>query len=257
MGDIITDLIKAVALGLLQGFTEWLPISSSGHLVIAQKLMHIDVSVGFDVMLHVGTLLAVVVFFRKDLLNISRSLMCRKLDENSRMLLYILIGTIPTIIVGILFLRFFESLFLNIKAVGIGFLITGVLLLCSVLKTGTRRLNAAISLLVGFAQAISIAPGISRSGSTISTGLLSGVEKNEAFRYSFLLSVPAVVGASVLELGLLTIDVFGLYSLVGMIVSGFSGYAALKIVQRTLLSNRFYLFAVYCFAAGILTTLVL
>ncbi|MCX6831697.1 MAG: undecaprenyl-diphosphate phosphatase, partial [candidate division Zixibacteria bacterium] len=118
MEDIITDLIKAVALGLLQGFTEWLPISSSGHLVIAQKLMNIDVSVGFDVMLHVGTLLAVVVFFRKDLINISRSIISRKSDENSRMLLHILIGTIPTIIVGILFLRFFESLFLNIKAVG-------------------------------------------------------------------------------------------------------------------------------------------
>jgi undecaprenyl-diphosphatase len=118
-------------------------------------------------------------------------------------------------------------------------------------------LNAAISLLVGFAQAISIAPGISRSGSTISTGLLSGIEKNESFRYSFLLSIPAVVGASILELGSLTIDMFGLYSLVGMIVSAFSGYAALKIVQRTLVSDRFHLFAAYCFAAGIITILVL
>ena len=252
------DFIQAIILGLIQGFTEWLPISSSGHLVIAQKLMNLTIPVVFDVTLHVGTLIAVILFFWKDILKILKSAFTFKTkDENFRLLVYVLIGTISTAIIGFLFLKFFESLFSNVEAVGIGFLITGILLLFSKFRNDEKKLNWFKSLLIGTAQGISIAPGISRSGSTMSIGLLSGVKKSEVFKYSFLLSIPAIIGASVLEHSNLALSDLGIYSLIGMIVSAISGYAAIKIVHKILLSKKFYLFAIYCFLIGILVLLIL
>jgi len=246
------DFIQVLILGLIQGLTEWLPISSSGHLVVVQKLMNLSTPVVFDVMLHVGTLLAVIVFFRKDILKILKSLLSLKTkDENFKLFIYILIGTIPTAVIGFLFLKFFESLFSNVKAVGIGFLITGALLLLSKLKNNNKNLNWFNSLIIGTIQGISIAPGISRSGSTISVGLLRGIKKEEVFKYSFLLSIPAIIGANVMEYKAFNLSDIGLYSIIGIIVSAISGYVALKIVHKMLLSEKFYLFAVYCFLVGI------
>ena len=252
------DLLQAIILSVVQGLTEWLPISSSGHLVIAQRLMGLSVPVAFDVFLHLGTLVAVVVFFWRDIVNILKSLLTLNTkDANFKLLVYIIIGTVPTAVIGLLFLQFFESLFSSGRAVGVGFLITGALLLSSKLRKGEKNLGWLSSLIMGIFQGIAIAPGISRSGSTISAGLFSGVNKDEVFRYSFLLSIPAILGATVLEYRGLALSDLGLYTVVGAAIAAVSGYVAIRIVSRVLLSERFYLFAVYCFLAGLLVLLFL
>jgi undecaprenyl-diphosphatase len=252
------DLLQAIILSVVQGLTEWLPISSSGHLVIAQRLMGLSVPVAFDVFLHLGTLVAVVVFFWRDIVNILKSLLTLNTkDANFKLLVYIIIGTVPTAVIGLLFLQFFESLFSSGRAVGVGFLITGALLLSSKLRKGEKNLGWLSSLIMGIFQGIAIAPGISRSGSTISAGLFSGVNKDEVFRYSFLLSIPAILGATVLEYRGLALSDLGLYTVVGAAIAAVSGYVAIRIVRRVLLSERFYLFAVYCFLAGLLVLLFL
>ncbi|MBM5805246.1 MAG: undecaprenyl-diphosphate phosphatase [Candidatus Verstraetearchaeota archaeon] len=252
------DLLQAIVLALVQGLTEWLPISSSGHLVVAQTLMGLSVPVVFDIFLHLGTLVAVITYFWRDIANILRSLLTLNTkDANFKLLIYIIIGTIPTAVIGLLFLQFFESLFSSGRAVGVGLLITGALLLSSKLRKGQKNLGWLSSLIMGIFQGIAIAPGISRSGSTISAGLLSGVNKDEAFRYSFLLSIPAILGATVLEYKGLALSDLGLYAVVGAAIAAVSGYVAIKIVQKVLLSERFYLFAIYCFPAGLLVLLFL
>jgi undecaprenyl-diphosphatase len=252
------DFVQALILGLLQGLTEWLPISSSGHLAIAQRLMNLTIPVGFYALLHLGTLIAVVIFFFDDLEKIFKSVIRRdEKDENFKFFIKVLIGLIPTAIIALLFLSFFNSLFSNMKAVGIGFLITGTLLLLSRFGKGNKKLNRLNCLLIGIVQGISIAPGISRSGSTISTGLLRSVKKEEVFKYSFLLSIPVVIGWVILDFNTLLICDFSVYSVIGMFVSAVSGFIAIKIVYRMLLSEKFYLFAAYCFILGIAVLITL
>src|SRR4030042_445914 len=250
------DFLQAIFLGLVQGLTEWLPVSSSGHLVIAQNLMGLEVPVAFDIALHAGTLLAVFVFFRKDILMLLKSLRKPSLkNPDFRLLFYVILGTIPTAIIGLAFLEFFESLFLSTKAVGLGLLITGVLLLLSRYGKSGRTLDGKRSLLVGIFQGFSIAPDISRSGATISGGLLSGVKREEVFRFSFILSIPAILGASLLEVGDISSSEMGILALAGAAVAAVSAYFARRIVQKALLSHRFHLFAAYCFALGAIVLL--
>jgi len=209
-------------------------------------------------MLHFGTLIAVVAFFFDDIKKIFRSLARRdEKGENFKIFIKVLIGLIPTAIIALLFLDFLESLFSNLMAVGIGFLITGALLLLSKFGKGNKRLTRLDCLLIGVAQGISIVPGISRSGSTISTGLFRGVKKEEIFKYSFLLSIPVVIGWVILEYNVLLICDFSVYSVIGMLVSAVSGFIAIKIVYRMLMSEKIYLFATYCFILGIITIAVL
>lgn len=252
------NFIQTVILSLVQGFTEWLPVSSSGHLVIAENLMGLSTPVGFYAILHVGTLLAVIVFFWRDIKEILKSLFSFKVkDENFKFFLYVLIGTVPTAIIALLFLKFFESLFSTTRAVGIGFLITGFFLLLSKLKKDNKKLNWLSSLLIGTAQGISIVPGISRIGSTMSTGLASGISKKEVFKYCFLLSIPTMIGWSILEYKGLIQSGLGAYSFIGMLISAISGYIAIKIVHKIFSYEKFYLFAIYCFLAGLLVLTLL
>ncbi len=262
------DFFQALVLGIVQGLTEWLPVSSSGHLVIAQRLMGLELPVAFDVLLHLGTLLAVIVFFRSDIAAILKSLLRPGMkNPDFRMAVMVVAGSIPTALIGFVFLGFFESLFLSTEAVGIGLIITGALLLLTRLsrlfrygpgKPGSDKEHEEPDFkragLIGVFQGIAIAPGISRSGSTISAALMSGMKKEAAFKYSFLLSIPAVLGASLLELrGAATGDMgggIGFAALAGAAVAAVCGYAGLKIVKKSLLSERFYLFSVYCFALG-------
>jgi len=245
------DLIQAALLGMLQGLTEWLPISSSGHLVLAQRWMGLTVPVAFDVFLHLGTLTTVIAFFRGDLLGILRALAARDVrSEDFRLFAYVVVGMVPTAIIGFALTGFFESLFSSTLAVGIGLLITGVLLLLSRAGSGRREVGWLAPLVMGIAQGMAIAPGVSRSGSTISLGLLIGVKKEEVFRLSFLLSIPAILGASLFKIGELTSSDLGPHAVLGLVVAAASGYVAIKIVQRALLSERLYLFSLYCFLAG-------
>jgi len=252
------DYLQSIVLGLIQGLTEWLPISSSGHLVLAQRLMNLTVPVGVDVMLHLGTLLSVVIFFWRDIKEILVSVFNRDMrDENFKLFTYVLIGSVPTAVIGFFLMKFFESLFLDVRAVGVGFLVTGLLLLLSRFRNGNKKLGWKSSLLIGTVQGVSIAPGISRSGSTISTGLFSGVKKEDVFKYSFLLSIPAIIGATIMEYGSVNMNDLCTCSAAGLVVAAFVGYFAIKAVKKILISDKFYWFAAYCFVLGAVVLAVL
>lgn len=250
------DLSQAVALAVIQGLTEWLPISSSGHLVIAQRILNLEVSVGFFAALHLGTLLAVLVYFWKDILRIINAFLSMDSKSNDfRLGVYVVTGTIPTVLLALLFRGYFESLFSSPQAASIGLIITGILLLSSRFGKRSMDLDLPRSLLVGLFQGFAIAPGISRSGATISIALVGGLQVKEAFRYSFLLSIPAIIGANILEFG--SILSVGHYSLVGIVIAAITGYIAIKMVDRVLLKNKFHIFSAYCFALAILSLIML
>ena len=248
----MVTLIEALILAVVQGVTEWLPVSSSGHLVIIQKCLGFNAPLIFDVILHVGTLMVVLVVFRKDIVNIIKAVAKHDFEtEEGKLAIFIVIGSVPIAVIGFLFHDFIESLFSNILVVGVTLIITGSVLFFSERRIGKRKMDVSDSLLVGLAQGVALIPGISRSGITVSTGLLRKIAKANAFRYSFLLSVPAVLGATVVEsidIVLGNIDIAPL--LLGAIISMLIGYFSLKMLQRIVMKEKFHLFAYYCWAVG-------
>jgi undecaprenyl-diphosphatase len=256
------DIIEILILALIQGVTEWLPISSSGHLVIAQKYLGLDVPVLFDVLLHVGTLLVVIIAFRRDIIKILGAAV--RLDfkaEEGKLALYIIMGSIATAVIGLLFEETMESLFSNPLVVGYAFIATGVILHLSKLpKNKNRLVNYIDALLIGTAQGIALIPGVSRSGATISTGLLRRVKKEKALQYSFLLFIPAVIGAifgtSINDWHNLAASDIDIASIAfGVIVTMVVGYISLRLVRKTIMKEKFHFFAYYCLALGFLIIL--
>ncbi len=249
----MVTLIEILILAVIQGLTEWLPISSSGHLVIAQKTLGLNLPLIFSVMVHVGTVVVVLVVFRKDIADIIKSLIKRDFEtEEGRLALFIAVGSVPIALIGFAFHDFFESLFDNLLAVGSALLITGFVLFFSEKRIGNRKMGILDSLLIGLAQAVAIIPGISRSGVTVATGLLRKIDKATAFKYSFLLSVPAVIGAAVMEsreLVVGNVDMVPLF--LGAIISMLVGYVSLKLLQKIVMSEKFHLFAYYCWIVGL------
>jgi undecaprenyl-diphosphatase len=249
----LPTLLEIVILGVIQGLTEWLPISSSGHLVIAQKYLGLNLPLVFSVMLHTGTVIVVLVAFRKDIAHIVKALVKRDFEtEEGRMALFIAAGSVPIAFIGFFLHDFFETLFSNLMAVGLALLTTGVILFFSEKRRGNRKLSILDSLIIGVAQAIAIIPGVSRSGVTVATGLLRKIDKATAFKYSFLLSIPAVLGATALEsreLVVGNVDVIPLF--LGAIISMIVGFASLKLLQRIVMREKFHLFAYYCWTVGL------
>lgn len=243
-------LPDALALGLIQGMTEWLPVSSSGHLVLAQEYLGLGVPVLFDALLHVATLSVIFLVFRRDVLGILKALRRRDLgSEEGRLALYILAGSVPAALAGFAFRGLLEPLFTSTLAVGSALIITGFVLFSVRFARPGRDLALGSSLLVGIAQGFAIIPGISRSGATIGTGLLSGVDREKAVRFSFLLSVPAIAGAALFLLDEISLIEPG-PALAGMLASALVGYFSLKLVIKTVLNRRFHLFALYCWTLG-------
>ncbi len=264
------DTIQALILGIVQGLTEWLPVSSSGHLVILQEAWGLDVPILFDVLLHVATAIVVVVFMRKEVLAILRSLArftrrCRagekaatvlKEEEGARLAWLIVVGTIPTALIGFAFKKWIEPLFQSILAVAIALIITGVVLSLTYLvrKGGGRPLMTSDAVAVGLAQGIAIIPGISRSGATISTGLFLGAERVRVARYSFLLAVPAIFGvalAELFEIGTGGVNIDPLTLAVALVSTVVSAVLALRVLLMIISKARLYVFAPYCLAVGI------
>ena len=246
------DLIEVLILAIIQGITEWLPISSSGHLVVVQEYFGLSPPVIFDVMLHVGTLFVVLIAFWKDIVGISKAV--AKLDykaEEGKLAVFIVVGNIPTALIGLVFHDVFESFFYNPLAVGIALLGTGCILYVSKYGKNSKEMSYLDAFLIGVAQGIAIIPGVSRSGVTIAAGLLIRLRKETVFRFSFLLFIPAIIGAAVFESRdiVLTED-GGLTIGVGVIVSMIVGYLALRLLQKLLLRERFHLFAFYCWLLG-------
>jgi len=252
------DLTQATILGLIQGVTEWLPISSTGHLRIAEHFFGLTVPLLFDVVLHFGTLLVVLLFFRGDIRQILGAIYQRDFkSETGKLIPLIIIGTIPTVLIGFFIGDLLDTYFSSLLALGGGFIFSAIVLYASKSGKDTEEgISYIQALLIGIAQGLAIIPSISRSGLTIAAALLLGIKREKAFKFSFLLSVPSTVGALGLTLyeqhDLLTLADIGLAeTIVGIAVSIFVGFFALKFLWRTLTSRKFYLFALYCTAIGI------
>ncbi|NYZ75600.1 undecaprenyl-diphosphate phosphatase [Candidatus Micrarchaeota archaeon] len=247
------ELLQALLLGLVQGITEWLPVSSSAHLVITRQLLGIAASAAFDVALHAGTLLAVIAVFWKEFLEMLQAVI--RLDFKShagKTALLIVLATIPAAVVGVLFNDFFESLFSNLAAVGTALLFTAILLYAASKTSGQKEVGSKQAAVIGIAQAAAIAPGISRSGATIAAGMLAGVDKNKAARFSFLLSVPITLGAALFEIrkaSLLELD--PLATMAGIAVAAAVGYASIKLLLKLVKESKLQWFAYYCWLVGV------
>jgi len=247
-------------LAIVQGITEWLPVSSSGHLAIIQNYLGLrkeeDPLIFLDIMLHVGTLCVVLVTFRKDIAKIVKAV--ARLDfktEEGKLALFILVGNVPTALISFTLYSIFESFFENLLAIGVALLVTGSFLFASKRGKSNKELGYFDSFLTGVAQGIAFIPGISRSGVTIATGLLRGVEKEKVFRYSFLFSIPAVMGAAITSAimefrnpSMQDIHVPAIFF--GVMTSMILGYISLKLLQRIVMKKKFHLFAYYCWILG-------
>ena len=258
------SFLESVILGIVQGLTEFLPISSSGHLVLIQRLLGLgDVDLLFDIFLHLGTLGAVIFFFRKDLFNIIlniNKIFNIRTNPEARILFLIIIASIPTAFIGFFFKGYFEKIFDNIGLVACFLFVTGLLLFTSERFIGTIKgkdilgMKISDSLIIGFMQGLAIAPGISRSGATISAGIFRGIDRELTARFSFLLSIPAVLGAFLFKIKdykqmLVTVDIIPLVS--GTVLAFVSGYFALKILFKVLRTHRLDIFAYYCWMVGL------
>jgi undecaprenyl-diphosphatase len=251
------DPIQAIILGFIQGVTEWLPISSTGHLRIAERFLGLAVPLLFDVTLHVGTVIIILLFFRKDIKTILAALVKGDFkSENGKLIPLIIVGTIPTALIGVVFNNAIETYFSNFLPIAGAFITCGVVLYFS--KIGQERkenITYMEALAIGAAQGIALIPGLSRSGLTIAIALLLGIRREKAFTFSFLLSVPAVIGALGVTLyeqhETLTLAGVGLTEiLVGIAVSLVVSYFALKLLWKALAGKKFYLFAFYCWLLG-------
>lgn len=253
---------QVLVLAFVQGLTEFLPISSSGHLVIVQSFMDFtQPPVVLDVMLHVGTLLAVFFYFRQDLLNIFFGLL-KKEKESFSIVTLVLIGTLPAVLVGGVFENQINKMFGSLKINGWFFLLTAVLLFSTYLVKKNNKqfnqLNWKDALFIGLFQALSILPAVSRSGSTIAASLWRGASRETAFRFSFYLFIPAILGALFLQIPHLSESPSGDLGqyLIGMILAGFFGYLSLIILESVLKSAKLYLFGFYCLILGVVILLI-
>lgn len=243
-------MLKYIFLGIVQGLTEFFPVSSSGHLVILQKLLAMSPdTVAVAVVLHLGTCLSLLVFFFKDILKLLRDI---------KQILLILVVTLITGAIGVTGKHFFQGLFQSTQAVGIALLITGIiLLLIKKFQSGERKtVKLKDAVILGATQGLAIAPGISRSGITISTLLFRKFERRTSFNFSFLAAIPAIFGAALLEAKDISLAINpGL--LAGAIFSFIFGLAALWLLRRLMLRAKLHYFAVYCMIVGILTLIFL
>jgi undecaprenyl-diphosphatase len=249
-------MIKTIILGIVQGLTEFLPVSSSGHLAILENLFGIAEPVTLAVFLHFGTLVAIIVYFFRPITDLVRGVF-KGNKESLSYFMKIIIGSVPIVIFGILFESWVARIFSNVTMIAILLGITGtIVLLTGVVRKGQKRVGILSAIFIGVGQMFAILPGISRSGMTISAGIFSGVEPDRAFRFSFLLSIPAVLGANIFELKNISNINNIPQLLVGMVCSFIAGLVALRILRSTV-HKRFYLFGPYCIVISIIMLLVL
>lgn len=271
-GRYEVSLITAIILGIFQGIAEFLPISSSGHLVILQTIFDADQGdVFLPVMLHLGTLISIVIVFYKDIVAIvvssfqivSEVFTKKKIildTESKKLAVMVIVGTIPTGLIGILFEDFFVGLYKSLLAVGIALIVTGFLLMISEKtnsgKKGIRDMTIKDAIIVGLFQGFAIIPGISRSGSTIVGGLFRGFNTKLATKFSFLMAIPVILGATLLEAvkvitGSNTI-VLSIPLFVGVLLSAVTGVIAIKVLIKALEKGKLYYFSYYVWAVGLI-----
>ncbi|MFQ5963490.1 MAG: undecaprenyl-diphosphate phosphatase [Candidatus Scalinduaceae bacterium] len=269
-------ITKTIILGIVQGLTEFLPISSSGHLVIFKEFLNIDTQGAiWEISLHLGTLFAIFGVFFKDIYNIFKDvcLSCKKLvygerlinifrnETHTRFFLLVIIGTIPTALIAFFFKDKYESLFDKPVSAGFMLLVTGTVLWFtrknSTVNSNKRDLSVFDALLIGTVQGLAITPGISRSGTTIAAAIFRGVDREFAARFSFLLAIPAILGAMAIIMNdTLTLKNGELSLLIiGGITAAITGYVALRFLIKIITIGKLYVFSYYCWPVGLFAIL--
>jgi undecaprenyl-diphosphatase len=247
--------VEHAILGIVQGLTEFLPISSSGHLVVFQYFLGLkSPGVTLEVFLHTATLIAILVFFRRDI----RYFFTLKAYDWGKTPLIILIffATLPALFIGLLFKTKIESLFEGVHYVRLFFIANCFILFSTFFSKGEKQaISIKDAIFIGIGQALALLPGISRSGTTISFALILGINREKAFKFSFLLSIPAVIGATILEGAGGGIE-FGYGYIVGFVTALFSGIIALMILKKIVIGGKIYLFGLYTLIIGVLLFLL-
>ena len=264
------SIMDALVLGLLQGITEFLPVSSSGHLVLGQELLGVlhGENITFEVFVHFGTLFSILAVFWKDVWRIFSSLTAGlrhpgnvpallKEDEHFKLAVLIVVGSIPAAVIGLSCKPYVERAFADVSLVGVMLLVTGLVLFLTrfARPQPDKRVGWGTAMVIGFAQAFAIMPGISRAGMTISAGLFAGIAREQAARYSFLLALPAILGATLLEAFEITgaelERQFVFVLTIGTLAAFVSGYVAIKTIFFVLRRDKFSYFSFYCLAVGL------
>lgn len=279
----VSELVSSIIIAIVQGLTEWIPVSSSGHLVLFEKILSFEGGLVFDVALHFGTLMAVFVYFGSDIIDIVRDLLSGKWGgENGRLGLLVIVATIPAALMGYFFQSVFEVAFFSLNIVAMGFAVTGVFLLIASLghinanpstkdgitpihprprgvsdanrffrERGGKRFGYLGALLVGLAQVFALFPGVSRSGATIGSGLLLGLKEKEALKFSFLMSIPIIFGANILTIGNNTLPPSLIWA---TLVSFVVGLGTIHLLYKKILVDRKNLrwFGIYALALAII-----
>ena len=258
----------AALLGAVQGVTEFLPISSKTHLVVVPALLDAQSpSLAFIVLLHLGTLVALLIYFARDLWRIASELVSG--GDGRRTAILLAVATVPAAVIGLIFEETFERLLSHPRAAAFALLATAAILVGAEFLAGTIRLGRRLprplrpdptlrdAVAIGLAQAVALLPGVSRSGSTLGTGLAVGLRREAAARFSFLLAIPAIAGANVLELPEVVADGVGAAEAVGFVVALVTGYASVALLLRYLRRHTYLPFAAYCLVFGLVAGAVL
>jgi undecaprenyl-diphosphatase len=261
---LFDQLLTTIILGLIQGFAEWLPISSTAHLRITEHFLGFQATPLFNVFLHIGTLGVVIFYFRRDIKVVLTALDHRDFrSEYGRFIPLIIIATIPTGIIGLLYDKYLADNYQTFLVMGITFIVGATLLFISKFgKENQTQVSYRNALVMGIAQGAASFPGLSRSGATISTGLLKGVKRETVFKFSFLLSIPAIIGdlgvEAYLQRGSFSqgVGVSSLDLAVGLVFTVVAGYLAIVLVKKLVLTKRFHYFAIYTFALGIVLVML-
>jgi len=246
------QILDVIILGVLQGLTEFLPVSSSGHLVLGQYLLGVK-SPGntLEILFHLGTLGSVIFVFSSDILNI---LITIKKKPTQNLLIYIFVATIPAVIIGFILRNKIDTLFESVNNVGFALLFTGlVLILSTSFKNKNSKHSIFSSMVIGFGQALAIIPGISRSGMTITLLLFFGFSPKESAKFSFLLSIPIIAGAGMLGIqDIQSSELFSVDIIIAALLSSFIiGVIALRVLIKLLELGKFYIFGIYCICLGL------
>jgi undecaprenyl-diphosphatase len=259
----VSEVLKAAVIGVVQALTEFLPVSSSGHMVIAKSLLHMtEQHITIEVVTHLATALAVLVYLRHRILEILGALaaplssgrmeVTERRRRDLRLFLLVILGSVPAALVGLAARDSIGRLFEDVTTTSIMLIVTGVFVLVSG-RLGRPRasLGPLQAVIVGIGQAFAIVPGISRSGLTVGSGLLAGLERKEAFEFSLLLSLPAIIGASIIEMVSGRVGGELAVILAAAVPAFVGGYIAISLLYRAVVRNRFHMFAYYLIPLGI------
>lgn len=249
---MIEEFLKSIFAGAVQGSTEFLPISSSGHLFLINNFFSLDFGMAYFVLLHLGTVFSVLFFFRKEVFSILRGMVQRDF-KSWKLFIVLLLATIPAAVLGFFLENKIENFFSTNLLIGINLLITGtVLLFTDRIKEkniGIGEIGIKKGLIIGLFQAIAILPGISRSGMTISGALFYGIKREDAVKFSFLLSIPVITGGFILEIKSIS---FSTPVLTGFFVSFLTGFLALWLIRYLTIKRKLKYFSFYCYGVGII-----